>query len=130
MRSRTIRWLALFGLIVSACGPIGSAGTATATYDVNVDAKSPAFNLQVTAYFPNDIKVHPGDTVRFTDVDRGEPHTVTFGTLVDAALAKIPPGPPVPTLEPYGLPDLIGGAPPQLVVSQAAAQPCFVATGT
>jgi plastocyanin len=122
---RAILILALCSLIASSCTLTGGA----ATYDVNVDTSSPAFNLQVTAYFPNDIKVHPGDTVRFTDVDRGEPHTVTFGTLVDGALAKIPPGPPVPTLEPFGLPDLIGGAPPQLVVSQTAAQPCFIATG-
>lgn len=117
----------LLSIIASACGTAAPT-SGPATYDVTVDASSPAFNLQVTAYFPNELKAHPGDTLKFTAIDRGEPHTVTFGTLVDAAVAKIPPGPPVPSLEPYGLPDLIG-APPQLPVSQAAAQPCFLASG-
>ena len=116
-------------LVGVACSPSGAPSSGAATFDVGVDATSPAFNFQSTAYFPNDLKAHPGDTVRFTMLDRGEPHTVTFGTLVDQALAKIPPGPPVPTLEPFGLPDLIGGQPPQLSVTQSAAQPCFLASG-
>src|SRR6266542_3996268 len=116
-------------LVAVACSPSGAPSSGAATFDVGVDATSPAFNFQSTSYFPNDRKAHPGDTVRFTMLDRGEQHTVTFGTLVDQALAKIPPGPPVPTLEPFGLPDLIGGQPPQLSVTQSAAQHCFLASG-
>ena len=112
------------GLVAISC----AAGTPAATYDVTVDNKASAFNFQATAYFPNELKAHPGDTIRFTSIDRGEPHTVTFGTLVDAAVPKLKPGGP-PTLEPFGLPDLIGGQPPAFVVSQAAAQPCFLASG-
>ena len=122
------RWFAVLGaagLVAMSC----AAGSApSATYDVSVDNKSSAFNFQATAYFPNELKAHPGDTIRFTSIDRGEPHTVTFGTLVDAAVPKFQPGGP-PVLEPFGLPDLIGGQPPALVVSQAAAQPCFLASG-
>ena len=113
------------GLVAISC----AAGAPATTYELTVDNKTSAFNFQATAYFPNELKAHPGDTVRFTSIDRGEPHTVTFGTLVDAAVPKLQPGGP-PTLEPFGLPDLIGGQPPALVVSQAAAQPCFLASGS
>ena len=129
-----ISTLALGSLVVAACAPGGTGGgtSGATTYDVNVDAKSPAFNFQATAYFPDALKAHPGDTIRFKTVDRGEPHTVTFGTMVDAAVAAIakrpapapnaPPPPEPPELA--KLPILIGD-PPALPVAQSAAQPCF-----
>lgn len=129
--------LAAGSMIVAACAPGGATPAAPATYDVQVDSKSQAFNFQATAYFPNALKVHPGDTVRFKNIDRGEPHTVTFGTIVDAAVASLakrpspapnaPPPPPPPEL--LKLPVLIGGNPPALAISQPAAQPCFLPSG-
>jgi plastocyanin len=129
--------LALASLVVAACAPGTGGGTSAATtYDVQVDNKSTAFNFQATAYFPDAFKVHPGDTIRFKAIDRGEPHTVTFGTMVDAAVASLakrpapapnaPPPPEPPELA--KLPTLIGD-PPALPVAQSAAQPCFLATG-
>ena len=53
------------------------------TFTVSVDGKSPSYNLAADAYFPSALKVHPGDTIQFREVWSGEPHTVTFGTLVD-----------------------------------------------
>ena len=132
-----VAMLAAGSVIVAACAPGGATPAAPATYDVQVDNKSQAFNFQATAYFPNALKVHPGDTVRFKAIDRGEPHTVTFGTMVDSAVASLakrpapapnaPPPPPTPELA--KLPRLIGGNPPALVISQPAAQPCFLASG-
>jgi plastocyanin len=137
MTSRLIAPLALIALVVGACGPGGAGGSgAAASYDVQVDSKSTAFNFEATAYFPDSLKVHAGDTIRFKSVDRGEPHTVTFGTMVNAAVeslakrpAPAPNAPPPPeTPELAKLPTLIGD-PPALPVPQSAAQPCFLATG-
>lgn len=140
--ARLVSLLAAGSMIVAACaqsggGPATASPAAPATYDVQVDGKSQAFNFQATAYFPNALKVHPGDTIRFKAIDRGEPHTVTFGTLVDAAVTSLakrpapaPNGPPPPpTPEVLKLPTLIGGNPPALFVSQAAAQACYLASG-
>jgi plastocyanin len=127
--------------LVSACtaapatGPQSGRGGPGATYDVQVDATTSAFNMATIAYFPSAIAVHPGDTVRFTAVDRGEPHTVTFGTLVEdalAALAKVPkgapPGPPPPAVLKVP-PALAGQLPSSIDLRQSAMQPCFIASG-
>ena len=115
--------------------PQANRAGAGATYDIQVDASIAAFNIATVTYFPNEIKVHPGDTVRFTAIDRGEPHTVTFGTLVEdafAALAKIPkdapPGPPPPAVLKIP-PALAGQAPSSVDLRQSAMQPCFLASG-
>src|SRR5262249_21156051 len=132
MKARPLVLLTLTALVAAACGaggPGGGGGGAT-TYDVQVDNKSTALTFQATAYFPDPLKVHAGDTIRFKAVDRGEPHTVTFGTMVDAAVASLakrpapaPNAPPPPeTPELAKLPTLIGD-PPALPVPQSAAHP-------
>lgn len=149
------RLAALFAALVVVTGctqsattsasPAATTAAATAaaakpnTFDVQVDAKTPAFNLATTAYFPNALQAHPGDTIRFTSVDRGEPHTVSLGTLIDAAaaaVAKLPPPapnapPPPDPPEILKIPRLIippgPNGPPS--VPQSAGQPCFLASG-
>ena len=133
--------LALASIVGAACSASpsttgGTAGGAPTTYDIQVDNKTTAFNFQATAYFPDSLKVHPGDTIRFKAIDRGEPHTVTFGTMVNEAVASLakraapaPNGPPpTETPELAKLPILIGD-PPALPVAQSAAQPCYLASG-
>lgn len=135
-------------LVLASCAtaPATTAETGgSVAYDVQIDASTPAglqqllggqvFNLATVAYFPNDLKAHPGDTVRFTSVDRGEPHTVTFGTIVDeafAALASIPkdapPGPPPPAVLKVP-PALAGQLPSNIDLRQSAMQPCFLSSG-
>ena len=140
--ARLASMLAAGSLVVTGCTS-GSTAPSSATpasaptsYDVQLDNKAAAFNFQADAYYPNALKVHPGDTVRFKGLDRGVPHTVTFGTMVDAAVAALakrpapapnaPPPPPPPELAKLGR-LIVPGQPP--VTRQAAAQQCYVASG-
>jgi plastocyanin len=135
--------LAMVGVVAAtACK---SGGTKAQVFAVQVDGKTAAFVATFSAYFPNEVQAHPGDTVQFNSVFTGEPHTVTLGKDVDALFALIakacpsgvgaPPcdqGPPaqyaaqadalnakLPTLLPNGPGDAV----------QTAVQPCFLATG-
>ena len=87
------------------------------TFSVSVDARSATFPLAADEYFPNELQVHPGDTVKFGEVWSGEPHTVSLGTLVDQG--------PTATSVPAFFPRPGRGSDPV----QAAAQPCFLDTG-
>jgi plastocyanin len=145
VRRRLGVMLAIVAIVASACGSSKKSSTTATTastkgpqtFRVDVDHKNPDTEVAetFTAYFPNSLTVHPGDTVHFKLQDTGEPHTVTLGSLVDNVLtmaAKAPQnsaGPPpalvqaadkkLPLLFPLGPGDAI----------QAAAVPCFLATG-
>lgn len=113
------------GLILACAAPVPAPPK---VFDVQIDARASSFSLAASVFFPHEIAVHAGDTVRFTAVDRGEVHTVTFGKLVDAALetlAKVPPSAPRPTLESLGLPPVLIGEPPSSL-GRTATSPCFV----
>ena len=128
--------VAVCALLGAACAPAPSRAPARA-YDVQVDAKATPFSISADAYFPFEVQAHPGDTVRFTAVDRGSLHTVTFGTLVDAVLAasdrlrkerrsKLEVSREIASFQ---LPSLFT-PPPSSTVNQSAAQPCFLDGGT
>lgn len=51
--------------------------------------------VELASFYPSSITVHSGDSVTFTDRDRGDPHTVTFGP---------DNRPPFAQLLPYGNP--------------------------
>jgi plastocyanin len=138
---RRLPYLLILGLGVTlaACEQEGAApvseeptaemaAPAAQTYTVQVDGRAD-YNSSFLAFFPRETKVHAGDTVAFRWVDTGEPHTVTFGSLVDAAVAALEgadmEGPPPPEWE--KLPVLIDEE--SLAVAQSAAQPCFLMTG-
>lgn len=148
------RWLALVlavPLVAGACGNSSDNASATTTttaattaagpqtYGVVIDGKTDAFNGEFGTYSPSTLSAHPGDTVKFS-LPRfsGVPHTVTFGTLVDAAVTKLdqlgPQALPVAqeeTPEMLKLPDVFPHGAPQGPPSpnQSAAQPCYLATG-
>lgn len=113
---------------------------------VRVDHRNDEFASYYWRYFPQTIEAHPGDTLVFRTEWTGEPHTVTFGTLVDRALPRVDAldrkyadldesGPAdvvaraereyaealegLPRFEPYGR----GQA------AQNAVQPCYLRTG-
>ena len=94
---------------------------------VGVDASSKTSQVGFTAYFPNEVTLHPGDTVDFESHFNGEPHTVTFGTLVDQGLAKASPTDQEEPAELKKIPPLLPDGPGDAV--QASAQPCFLASG-
>jgi plastocyanin len=87
------------------------------TFTVSVDAASATIPLAADEYFPSELQVHPGDSLKFNEVWSGDPHTVTFGTLVDQA----PTSTALPAVFPK--PGRGGDAVP------SAAQPCFLDTG-
>ncbi len=76
----------LSATILVACG---GEDVEPVTVEVKVDGNPGDANLAFLAYFPNEVTVHAGDTIQFTLVDTGEPHTVTMGKLVDEALAGV-----------------------------------------
>ena len=105
----------------------GATPAGAQTVTVQVDAKGDKFPISATAYFPKEMSVHAGDTVTFHAVFSGEPHTVTFGTLVDAGVPKLSPTSQDEPAELKKIPRLIPNGPGDAI--QAAAQPCFLASG-
>ncbi|MBI4201483.1 MAG: hypothetical protein HY532_00005 [Chloroflexi bacterium] len=145
--------LRLSGLITGLLIVVGCTSTPPATptptvspaltFDVQIDGNSDDINVAFLAYFPNELTVRPGDTVRFKLVDTGEPHSVTMGTSVNdliafAATNCIPglggdcPGLTEEQLQKVEefyriLPPFLPEGPGDAV--QAGAQPCYLTTG-
>ena len=126
----------LFGVLVGvvllggACGSSSKKSASSGqTRTVNVDGTSSQFLGGFLAYFPNQLTVHPGDSVAFKEIWSGEPHTVTMGTLVEAGLSAAnaagPNKDPGPAYD--SLPSLLPQGPGD--VNQNAGQPCFLDTG-
>ena len=83
--------LTVFLLVSSAAGSTAKNAAAVGgqTFHVSVDGSAKGANESFLAYFPNQVRVHPGDTVVFTWHGPGEPHTVTLGTDVDNAVVGV-----------------------------------------
>ncbi len=127
-------------LLTAACGndddesgatdTTQQSGNIAQTYNLKVDNRTDQFNGAFLAYFPNELTVHPGDTLDFGSIFSGEPHSVTFGTLVDTGLAAAEAAGPDAQEEPADLakiPLMIPEGPGD--ANQTAAQPCFLASG-
>ena len=113
MARRLTTVLVVVALLGGACGsdegddPASGSGSGTdgpVTLPVSVDAMPDDFSASFFSYFPRQVSARPGDTVEFTSDFSGEPHTVAFGTLIDATELDADPQP-------------------------SAAQPCFVVSG-
>jgi len=143
---RLVVLIGVLALVMSGCGSDdGDSSSATTaaggggTYKIQVDGKTDAFVGEFATFVPSKFSVHPGDTVEFDlPTFSGVPHTVTLGTLVDKAVAKLtelgPEALPVAQEEApemLNLPDVFNHAPPDgpPVPNQSAAQPCYLATG-
>ncbi len=122
-------------LVVSAQARGSHASLGSQTFHVNVDGSNKRANESFTAYFPNVIRVHAGDTVVFHWAGNGEPHTVTLGTLVNNDLSvfdHLTPAqqnnPPASALAVDAkLPQLLPQGPGDAIPS--AADPCYLASG-
>lgn len=102
-------------------------------YTVQVDMKKDGQKTAASklGYYPDNLKIHAGDTVEYTINWSGDPHTVTFGTLVDAAIAKLPAKPSDNTPEPTelaGIPTMFPEGPGPSPYQSS--NPCFVKTGS
>lgn len=150
---RPLALLAVVMLLLAACGSDddGVAGTGSETTEagdgaedgpqeitVQIDGRADDFNAAFLAYFPDQVTVHPGDTIVYRSNFTGEPHSISFGSIVtdvvDAFRALTPEeleseGPPPPELMaafeavPSMLPEGPGDA------NQSSINPCFVAAG-
>jgi plastocyanin len=128
---------ALTAALVAAVSAFGHSSVGAQTFTVNVDGKNPSANEAFIAYFPNVIRVHPGDAVTFHEVGNGEPHTATLGTLIDPAVkaydeltpAQLQAGQPPKALQALDarIPQLFPQGPGDAV--QSAANPCYLANG-
>jgi plastocyanin len=114
--------------------PSGEANEITVEIDGHVDD----FNTSFFAYFPDEVTVHPGDTITYRSNFTGEPHSIAFGTLVEDAVAefrKLTPeqlesdGPPPPELDAAfaKIPPMLPEGPGDAI--QSSVNPCFMATG-
>jgi plastocyanin len=74
-------------LILATLLPGCASGSAERV--VRVDYRQDEFASHYWRYFPSRIYAHPGDTLEFRQEWTGEPHTVTFGTIVDDALLNV-----------------------------------------
>jgi plastocyanin len=101
---------------------------AAQTFTVSVDAHTPENQSAFLAYYPKAVSAHAGDTITFALADSGEPHTVTFGTIVDKVMAKAATGADL-SADPDAakLPSLLPQGPGD--ANQVAANPCFLASG-
>jgi plastocyanin len=125
----------------AGAGSSASAATDPSTVTVQVDNKSDAFNFEAIEYFPNDLTVAQGSTVKFHSNFRGEPHTVTVGDSINKGVKIFegltpeqqngPPPPEVQALKiPFVIPDTADFSDPGSVkFNQSAAQPCVVKAG-
>ena len=142
---RTLKWAVpsvLVALILVSAGTAASrsAGHAVGaqTFTVNVDGTPRNANEGFDLYFPRAITIHAGDTVRFHWAGVGEPHTTTFGTLVDNVMSiynHLTPAqkqadnpPPVIAAADAALPSLFPEGPGDAI--QSASNPCYQQSGS
>lgn len=137
-----VRMLLVIALIATAFGACSSSGGDTRT--VLVDYESDNFAGTFRGYYPHDITVKPGMTIKFHQAWSGEPHTVTLGTEVEklgrplweALEPALPRERPDSDAEKLGLMDEVEtffGTLPfffgEKGINQAAGQPCYLDTG-
>lgn len=118
----------------AGCGSTSAPTSSTTAYTVHVDDTVPQFNGIFYAFMPGDLTVHAGATIKFPAMNRGEIHSVVFGSDVTKGLALYntqynPQDPYVDdTTIPYleNIPSIFGGP---TGTNQAITQPCFISSG-
>lgn len=110
VRLSTVALLAVFLLLLGFSATAGAAPSAAPrTYTVLVGAENAHRGIDVMAYFPSNVKIHVGDTVKWVQ-HSNEIHTVTFlgGSplpefVVPAASLGLPPTPSPLVLNPLAV---------------------------
>jgi plastocyanin len=136
---RLLAVLSIVTLLAAGCGdgeepeaeesPTAEAGPQT--LPLQVGGTNGERTVTFDAFFPKTVEARPGDTLSFTQVFTGEPHTVTFGTIVDAGIDAVAkqaaPGPEPPEMQ--KVIDIFGPPPMFAPLNQASGQPCFLDSG-
>ncbi len=82
---------AVLALVAGACGDGAGSDTAASgegeERTVLADYRHDEFASAFLRYYPKQITVRPGDSVRFKQAWTGEPHSVTMGKVVDGMFA-------------------------------------------
>jgi plastocyanin len=138
--------LALLVVALAGSTLAGCASSGSDTRTIQVDSGRDEFAATFRGYFPRDVTVRPGMTLKFHQTWTGEPHTVTTGTAVqDLVEPEILPLVLADKVHDVGGPDAnftdaqnaAGEAFDKTLpfffgergLNQAAAQPCFLETG-
>jgi plastocyanin len=126
----------------TTAAPTTTAPKGPQTVQVGVDGTNDTYNAAYFHYFPDTVTVHPGDTVRYKSSFRGEPHSIAFGSDIQALIELYrsqPPDvqsgqtpPPQDALDKFNA--LQAKIPPMLPegpgdANQNSVNPCFVASG-
>src|SRR5690348_4119724 len=93
MGRKVVLVIAVLAVVAGGCAKSSTTSTSmsggTKGVTVELSPKSDEFNAVSTQYFPNALSAHPGDTITFKlSHFNGEPHTITLGSLVNAAVTK------------------------------------------
>ncbi len=107
--------------------PVGPATVGTTerqTISIGVGGRVEGISAVLT-FSNTSVQAHAGDELdfRMPDTEGDDPHTVTFGTLVEPGINTAEGSRKLPQVFPRQAPDA------SLQANQSAAQPCFLATG-
>ena len=85
MRRILLVVVSLLAMLLTSCGGDDDegAGGSGEERSVLVDFRHDEFAAAFLQYYPEQLKVRPGDTIQFRQAWTGEPHSVTFGKVVD-----------------------------------------------
>lgn len=87
-------WLVLVLAVAAGTLALPSPAGAQQTWDVQVGGENHSEAKQADAFFPNELWIFAGDSIRFTFAPKHEIHTVTF--LKPGQARPLFAGPPVP----------------------------------
>jgi plastocyanin len=85
------------GMLLAALFIVSSPAKASTTYNANAGGETQDQSVQANGFFPNELWIFEGDSIKWTFVPKNEIHTVTFLTPGQVRpIAPPPAGPPFP----------------------------------
>jgi len=82
---------ALLAAVLATIGLGACSGGGGNSRTIEVDYHSDDFAGSFLGYFPREVTVKPGMTLKFHQTWTGEPHSVTFGALIDQKIQPVLP---------------------------------------
>lgn len=94
-------FLSVLGSILLGAALVSPQVAKAVTYDAKVGAEPPDQSVQADAFFPNELWILEGDSIRWTFVPKNEPHTVTLLAQPPGAAEQVRPMAPPPAGPPF-----------------------------